>query len=68
MDARAAGTLVHLGVTVRGLKPLWTLAVKSILFIHACAPIAAGTGCTLVYFHITFGSWAREWGIQQVRL
>lgn len=53
MDTRAAATLVHLGVTVRGLETLRTLAVKSVLFIHTCPPIPAGAGCTLVNLHIT---------------
>lgn len=53
MDAWAAATLVHLGVTVRGLKARRTLAVKSILFIHTCPSIATGAGCTLIYLHIT---------------
>lgn len=56
MDTRAAATLVHLGVTVRGLKALWTLAVKSILFIHTGSPISTGARCTLIYLHITLGT------------
>lgn len=56
MDTWAAATLVHLGVTVRGLKALRTLAMKSILFIHTCPPIPTGAGCTLIYLHITLGT------------
>lgn len=53
MDTRTAATLVHLGVTVWGLKALRTLAVKSVLFIHTCTSISAGARCTLIYLHIT---------------
>lgn len=60
MDTRAAGTLIHLRVTVGELKPLWTLALKSILLVHTCATIPTGIRRTLVYFHITFGTWAEE--------
>lgn len=56
MDTWAAATLIHLGVTVRWLKALRTLAVKSILFIHTCPPIPTGARCTLIYFHITLGT------------
>lgn len=56
MDTWAAATLVHLGVTVRGLEALWTLAVKSILFIHTCPPISTGARCTLIYLHVTLGT------------
>lgn len=56
MDTGAAATLVHLGVAVRGLEALWTLAVKSILFIHTSPPISAGARCTLIYFYITLGT------------
>lgn len=57
MDTWAAATLIHLGVTVRGLKSRRTLTVKSILFIHTCSSIATGAGCTLIYLHITLGTW-----------
>lgn len=57
MDTWAAATFVHLGVTVRGLKAFWTLAVKSILFIHTRPTISTGARCTLVYFHITLRAW-----------
>lgn len=56
MDTWAATTLVHLGVTVRGLKARRTLAVKSILFIHTCPPISTGAGRTLVDLHIALGT------------
>lgn len=56
MDTWAAATLVHLGVTVRGLEPLRTLAVKSILFIHTCPPISTGARCTLIDLHVTLGT------------
>lgn len=61
MDTRAAGTLIHLRVAVGGLEPLRTLAVKAVLFIHARPPVPTGTRRTLVYFHITFGTWAKEY-------
>lgn len=61
MDTWAAATLVHLGVTVRGLKALRTLAVKSILFIHTCPPIPTGARCTLIYLHITLGTWQERY-------
>lgn len=53
MDTWTAATLVHLGVTVWGLKALRTLAVKSVLFIHTCTSISAGARRTLIYLHIT---------------
>lgn len=56
MDTGAAATLVHLGVTVRRLEALRTLAVKSILFVYTCPPIPTGAGCTLIYLHVTFGT------------
>lgn len=56
MDTRAAATLIHLRVTVGRLEALWTLAVKSVLLIHTRSSIPTGAGCTLVYFHITFGT------------
>lgn len=58
MDTRAAATLVHLGVTIRGLKAFRTLAVKSILFIHTRPSIPTGARCTLIYLHITL--WTSE--------
>lgn len=30
--------------------------MESILFIHTCSPISTGARCTLIYFHITFGT------------
>lgn len=60
MDAWAAATLIYLGVTVRGLKTFRTLAVKSVLLVNTCSPISTGAGCTLVYFHITFGTWQEK--------
>lgn len=56
MDTWAAATFIHLGVTVRGLKALRTLAMKSILLIHTCPPIPTGARCTLIYLHITLGT------------
>lgn len=56
MHTWAAATFIHLRVTVRRLKALRTLAVESILFIHTCSPISTGARCTLIYFHITFGT------------
>lgn len=56
MDTWAAATLIHLGVTIRGLKALRTLAVKSVLFIHTRSPIPTGARCTLIYLHITLGT------------
>lgn len=56
MDTWAAAALIHLRVAVRGLETLRTLAVKSILFIHTCSSISTGARCTLIYFHITFGT------------
>lgn len=56
MDTWAAATLIHLRVAVRGLETLRTLAVKSILFIHTCSSIPTGARCTLIYFHIAFGT------------
>lgn len=56
MNTRAAATLVHLGVTVRGLKALRTLAVKSILFIHTCPSVSTGARRTLVYLHVALGT------------
>lgn len=56
MDAWAAATLIHLRVAVRRLKAIRTQAVKSILFIYTFSSIPAGARCTLIYFHITFGT------------
>lgn len=56
MDTWAAATLVHLGVTVRGLKACRTQAVKSVLLIHTCPPMPTGARCTLIYLHITLGT------------
>lgn len=52
MDTRAAAALVHLRVAVRWLKPIRTLAMKSILFIYTCTPISTWARGTLIYFHI----------------
>lgn len=56
MNTWTAATLVNLGVTVRRLEALRTLAVKSIFFIYTCPPIPAGAGCTFIYLHITLGT------------
>lgn len=56
MDTRAAATLIHLRVAVRGFEALRTLAVKSVLLIHTCPSIPTGAGCTLIYLHITLGT------------
>lgn len=53
MNTRAAATLIHLGVTIRGLKTLRALAVKSIFFIHTCPSIPTGARSALIYLHIT---------------
>lgn len=56
VDARAASTLVHLGVAVRRLEPFGTLAVEAILLIHTGPSISAGAGSALVDLHIALGT------------
>lgn len=54
MDTGAAATLIHLRVTVRRLKALRTLAMKSILLINTCTPISTGARCAFINFYVAF--------------
>lgn len=56
VDAGAAPTLVYLRVAVRWFKTFRTLAVETVLLIHARPAIPAGAGGTLVDLHVAFGT------------
>lgn len=56
VDTGAAATFVHLGVAVRRLESLGTLAVKAVLLIHTGPSVSAGAGGTLINLHVALGT------------
>lgn len=56
VDTGAAPALVHLRVAVRRFETFGTLAVETVLLIHARAAIPAGAGGTLVNLHVALGT------------